>query len=101
MPTYIKKETAVVALKVLKQECSASKNIYGRIAVEDCIKAIRNLPEVEPEEIPVPTAGRVKRLEPFFKNGMTGRDVWRCGACKRRIWEHDRYCPQCGRKLED
>ena len=101
MPTYIKKETAVVALKVIKQECSASKNIYGRIAVEDCIKAVKGLPEVDPEEITVPTAGRVMSLEPFFKNGFTGRDVWRCGACKRRIWQHDKYCPNCGRKLED
>ena len=101
MPTYIKKETAVVALKVLKQECSASKNIYGRIAVEDCIKAVNALPGVDPDGITVPKARRVVTLEPFFKDGATGRDVWRCGVCQRRIWRYDRYCPNCGRRLED
>lgn len=93
-------ETAVIRIsRIAGQYREKGMNARAE-AAEECETAVRRLMDEEriqrEEEA---TAERVCQVEPWFERGLTGRDVWRCGACGNRVDRGDAYCRTCGKKL--
>lgn len=44
---------------------------------------------------------REKAVEPFFKGGVVGREVVRCGYCGQEEIGRGKYCKMCGKRLVD
>lgn len=98
--TTIDGEMAVIRIsRIAGQYRELGKNARAE-AAEECETAVRRLiveEQIHREE--EETAERVCQVEPWFERGLTGRDVWRCGACGNRVDRGDAYCRKCGKKL--
>lgn len=46
-------------------------------------------------------AVRKRAVEPFFKGGVVGREVVRCGNCGQEEIGRGNYCKGCGMRLVD
>lgn len=90
-------DKAKESLAAFRDELKEIKCHKSAGTVQRCID---RLMEIECEENAAPmTAEKVAKVEPFFRGGQIGRDVWHCGSCDVVIDKHDRYCRGCGRKL--
>jgi len=97
----IQKEQALDRLELIKEECLAANKRVCAGTVQEAINSISSIKEIDlsGSKAVIETAEIVVSLEPFFKGGQIGRDVYRCGKCWGRVDRHDRFCKACGRKL--
>ena len=97
----INKDTAFMALKIAEDDAKRAKAYATCGGIRKCQEIIQGLTGTQYEGVKSPKAVRVVQVEPWFKDGLTGRDVWRCSVCAQKISPKDKYCVNCGRKLED
>lgn len=98
--TAIDGEMAVIRISRIAGQYREMGKTARAEAAEECETAVRRLiaeEQIHREE--EATAERVCQVEPWFERGLTGRDVWRCGACGNRVDRTDAYCRNCGKKL--
>ncbi len=84
-------------IEKLRDDLVIKKRNTMATAVNECVKLLKKA-VAEREYVPE-TAERVTRVEPWFFRGATGRDVTRCGVCRKAVRKTDEYCSGCGRKL--
>ncbi len=98
MDLYIPKDEALRQLTLLRDGYELENKRAAASAVTNCLDVIGEMGgkqiSTEPEEAPMTVAA-----EPWWKDALTGRDVYRCGRCTRQVDKKDRYCRFCGRKL--
>lgn len=101
MANMINRDTTLIALRIIEEESKRNRNYAACGGVRRAIKVVEELPVSGDIGVVSPKAFRFRAVEPWFKNGVTGRDVYRCSACNTVIGKTDAYCKHCGRKLED
>ena len=82
------KERAVSYLRIRALHDPASREMIEAIA--------DHLDDMEDDQ-----AVRKRAVEPFFKGGVVGREVVRCGNCGQEEIGRGHYCKGCGRRLVD
>ena len=100
MERFISSQAVNERLQIIRDSYVSENKRTAAIAAQDCLDAIAKIETknitFEPE-----TALRLVCLEPFFKDGAIGRDVYRCEKCGNRVGKYSRFCESCGRRLVD
>ncbi len=98
MDYFVSKKDVLSYLKLIKDNYAADNKRTASAVVQECMDAVEAAKtktiSYQPEESKI-----VVSLEPFFENGVIGRDVYRCWRCSKRVDKHDAFCKSCGRKL--
>ncbi len=98
MEGLVSKKDVLSSLALIRDEYIAANKRVAANAAQECMQVVEKANtktiSFQPEE-----SNRIVCMEPFFKGGVIGRDVYRCGKRQGRIDKHDAFCKSCGRKL--